>query len=136
MNLGLKLKMARNNCKFTQEEIAQKIFVSRQTISNWENDKSLPDIVSLIKLSDIYNISLDLLLKGDEKMIKHLDESTNIVKSNKKLIIAILINILIMIVGFIITQIFYTDNELLPIIFISIIMISSGVIFFNIIKMF
>lgn len=46
----------------------------RQTISNWENEKSFPDIVNVIKLSDLYNISLDQLLKGDEAMIEHLEK--------------------------------------------------------------
>mgnify|MGYP002226590752 FL=1 len=52
----------------------KKIQVSRQTISNWENEKSFPDIVNVIKLSDLYNISLDQLLKGDEAMIEHLEK--------------------------------------------------------------
>ena len=46
--------------------------------------KIFPDIVNVIKLSDLYNISLDQLLKGDEAMIEHLEKSTNIVKSNEK----------------------------------------------------
>lgn len=85
MDIGSKLKNARNDANFTQEEIAEKIGVSRQTISNWENSKSYPDIISVIKLSDIYSITLDALLKEDENMIKHLDESTNIVKSKNRL---------------------------------------------------
>ena len=51
----------------------------------------------MIKLSDLYNISLDQLLKGDEAMIEHLEKSTNIVKSNEKLIAAIIANVLLMI---------------------------------------
>ena len=85
MDIGSRLKNARNDANFTQEEIAEKIGVSRQTISNWENSKSYPDIISVIKLSDIYSITLDALLKEDENMIKHLDESTNIVKSKIRL---------------------------------------------------
>lgn len=97
MDIGNKLKNARNEANFTQEEIAEKLGVSRQTISNWENSKSYPDIISVIKLSDIYSITLDALLKEDEKMIKHLDETTNIVKSKNRLrkILPILIYILI-----------------------------------------
>lgn len=97
MDIGSKLKNARNDANFTQEEIAEKIGVSRQTISNWENSKSYPDIISVIKLSDIYSITIDALLKEDENMIKHLDESTNIVKSKNRLrkVLPILIYILI-----------------------------------------
>ena len=65
--------------------------VSRQTISNWENEKTYPDILSLIQLSDLYQVSLDELLKGDSKMIEHLEESTNIVASNRRLLAAILL---------------------------------------------
>ena len=102
MELGRKLKEVRMKANLTQEQVAEELFVSRQTISNWENEKSYPDIISIIKLSDLYSISLDELLKGDQKMIKHLDESTNIVKSNKKLIGAIIANVLLFLIMFII----------------------------------
>ena len=102
MEIGRKLKEVRMKANLTQEQVAEELFVSRQTISNWENEKSYPDIISIIKLSDLYSISLDELLKGDQKMIKHLDESTNIVKSNKKLIGAIIANVLLFLIMFII----------------------------------
>ena len=79
MEIGKKLKNARVQSGMTQENVAEKINVSRQTISNWENEKSYPDIISVIELSNLYSISLDVLLKGDEKMIEHLEESTNVV---------------------------------------------------------
>ena len=84
MMLGQKLKEARIESGLSQENVAEKINVSRQTISNWENEKTYPDIISVIKLSDLYSISLDTLLKGDQKMVEHLEESTNVVESNKK----------------------------------------------------
>ena len=82
MEIGKKLKNARIEAGLTQEKAAEKIDVSRQTISNWENEKSYPDIISVIALSDLYSVSLDELLKGDQKMAEHLEESTNVVKSN------------------------------------------------------
>ena len=97
MERGKKLKNARIEAGLTQEKAAEKIDVSRQTISNWENEKSYPDIISVIALSDLYSVSLDELLKGDQKMAEHLEESTNVVKSNKKLTGAILLNIILMI---------------------------------------
>lgn len=97
MKIGVKLKEARLQVGLTQENVADEIQVTRQTISNWENEKSYPDIVSVIKLSTLYNISLDKLLKGDEEMIEHLEKSTNIVKSNQKLIIAIIVNVMMLI---------------------------------------
>lgn len=93
MEIGKKLKSTRLQKGLTQEAVAEKIQVSRQTISNWENEKSYPDIVSVVNSSNLYEISLDELLKGDERMLEHLEESTNMVKSNKKLIVAVVVNI-------------------------------------------
>lgn len=84
MEIGRKLKDARAKSNLTQEQVAEKLFVSRQTISNWENEKTYPDIISVIELSNLYSISLDELLKEDKKMIQHLEESTNVVKSKEK----------------------------------------------------
>lgn len=90
MEIGSKLKEARMRTEFTQEQVSDAIGVSRQTISNWENEKSYPDIVSVIKLSDLYDVSLDYLLKGKEtkpmlSYMDYLEESTNTVKSKQKL---------------------------------------------------
>lgn len=63
MEIGKKLKEARMNAGLTQERVAETLFVSRQTVSNWENEKTYPDILSIIRLSDLYSISLDELLK-------------------------------------------------------------------------
>lgn len=71
MEFGQKLKEARNRAGLKQEELAQTIGVSRQTVSNWENNRSYPDIGSLMKLSDLYGISLDELLKEDRKIQEH-----------------------------------------------------------------
>lgn len=84
MEIGSKLKSARTKMGMTQEKVADEIGVSRQTISNWENNKSFPDIVSVISLSNLYSVSLDELLKEDKKMIEYLNESTNEVKSRQK----------------------------------------------------
>lgn len=96
MEIGKKLKEARLNRDLTQEVIAEKLNVSRQTISNWEK-KILSDIISVIELSNLYSISLDDLLKGDDAMMEHLQESTNVVKSNQKLLRAIILNIIVVI---------------------------------------
>jgi len=85
MELGERLKQARQARELSQEALAARLGVSRQTISNWENQRSYPDIVSLIALSDLYSISLDELVKGDKNMIRHLEESTNVVKSRTDL---------------------------------------------------
>ena len=64
MDVGSKIKQARLETKMTQEYAAQELGVSRQTISNWENGKTYPDIVSVIRMSELYQVSLDHLLKG------------------------------------------------------------------------
>lgn len=84
MEIGRKLKEARQMSGLTQENVAEKLNVSRQTISNWETEKFYPDILYVLQLSDLYQVSLDELLKGDERMIQHLENSTNVVKSNKR----------------------------------------------------
>lgn len=87
MEIGAKLRQARLNARLTQEETAQALGVSRQTISNWENEKTYPDIVSVVKLSDLFHVSLDHLLKEEQAMSNYLDyleESTNVVKSNDR----------------------------------------------------
>lgn len=74
MELAKQIKKYRTEAKISQEELAEKVFVSRQTISNWENDKSYPDVKSLILISEVFEISLDILIKGDiEKMKKEID---------------------------------------------------------------
>lgn len=55
-DIGSKIKAARIEKKLTQEQVAQLLGISRQTISNWENEKSYPDIISVIKMSECYNI--------------------------------------------------------------------------------
>lgn len=85
MEIGSKLRAARQRSGMTQEQVGEAIHVSRQTISNWETGKSLPDVLSVISLSDLYQVSLDELLKGDENMLRHIDESTNTVKSRQRL---------------------------------------------------
>ena len=62
MDIGSKIKNARIDAQLTQEQVAEALGVSRQTMSNWENGKTYPDIVSVIKMSDLYAISLDHLL--------------------------------------------------------------------------
>ena len=96
MTIGETLKNARVTSGMTQEQVAERIQVSRQTISNWENEKSYPDIMSVIRLSDLYAVSLDRLLKGDEGLVKHLEESTNTVRETRKMILIMLANLILM----------------------------------------
>lgn len=88
VDIGNKIKNARMQSGLTQEAAAEALGVSRQTISNWENGKTYPDIVSVVKMSDLYNISLDRLLKensSESGYLDYLNESTDIVESKNKL---------------------------------------------------
>lgn len=133
MEIGKKLKTARVNSGMTQEQISEAIQVSRQTISNWENEKSYPDIISVIKLSNLYNISLDELLKDDADMMKHLDDSTNIVNSNKKLLIAIALNGFLLLL-FIFCNGLIANNHYLMIGSVIIGILSTSTLFYQIIR--
>ena len=134
MKIGDKLKNARLKKSMTQEEVAEKHFVSRQSISNWENNKTYPDIGNVIALSDLYQISLDELLKGSDNFMKHLEESTDIVESNKKLIFIIVIALVAMIVMALFTE-FLPEKVFLISIF-SLAVIVTGLVYSEIIKRF
>ena len=82
MELGKQIKMYRLENKLSQEELADRIYVSRQTISNWENDKSYPDINSLVLLSEVFKVSLDKLLKGDVDVMKDVIQKEEVDKMN------------------------------------------------------
>ena len=73
MTFGKTLKERRSQLDLTQQEVAKKLYISRQTISNWENGKSYPDLDMLIKISDVYHVSIDSLLKGDQELKKSLE---------------------------------------------------------------
>lgn len=133
MEIGNLLKQARMKFSLTQEQIAEKLFVSRQTISNWENGKSYPDIISVIKLSDLYSISLDELLKGDRKMVRHLDESTDVVRSNKKLIGAVIVNIILFLVMIVIASIVPGNVFVIPAVF-CLVIISTSFLLYQIVR--
>ena len=68
----------------SQEELAEKVYVTRQTVSNWENDKSYPDINSLVLLSTVFNISLDILVKGDLKEMEEKIKSEDVTRMKRE----------------------------------------------------
>lgn len=70
MKIGKRIREYRKIYNFSQEQLADKIFVSRQTISNWENDKTYPDIQIIISLAILFNVSLDELIREDLEEMK------------------------------------------------------------------
>ncbi len=75
MEIGQKLKDKRTALDLSQEQLAEQLGVTRQTVANWEKGKTYPDISSVMKLSDLYGVSLDELLKEDADMKRHVEDS-------------------------------------------------------------
>ena len=104
MQICERLKAARKNSGMTQEEVAEKIHVSRVSISNWETGKTLPDIASLIELSDLYHITLDELVKGDPKMTEKVKNDVKASQSKTRVIIAVTVITLIFGIAYVICR--------------------------------
>ena len=113
MNIGKKLKDAREKSKLSQELVSEKLNITRQTLSNWENNKSYPDILNVIELSKIYNITLDYLIKDDYDMINYLKDTTDIVKARYKLSKQLIIGLYLIIwfLSIICFWIFFSKSE-------------------------
>lgn len=74
MEVGNRIREQREAKGISQDELAQKVFVSRQTVSNWERGKTLPDVQSLLLLSNLFDVSVDTLVRGDEEtMAKEIE---------------------------------------------------------------
>ena len=83
MELNEQIKKYRTEMNLSQEELAEKIYVTRQSISNWENGKNYPDIHSLLLLSSLFGISLDQLVKGDIEIMKEEIKKEETAKMNR-----------------------------------------------------
>jgi len=108
--LGKKIQELRKENNLTQEELAEKIDVTRQTISNWELNESTPDIMYSKKLAEVFNISLDELLdlSIEEKIIKQIDNNNNI---SKLILVALIITGFLIIVLLIVSIINNNKNN-------------------------
>lgn len=98
MEIGQKIQTIRTEHGMTQAGFAEKFHVSRQTVSNWENNKNYPDLSILRSISNEYNISFDTLLKEDIEYISHIDNASNqAIRATKwlKVIIPLLITMII-----------------------------------------
>ena len=120
--LSLKLKQLRKEAGLTQEQAAEKLSVTRSAIARWETDKGIPDITNLIAISDLYGVTLDELIKGDEKVEQKVKTDAK-AKKWHMLVITYLISIVVYIacfaivhrifmVGFLIATLFMLGIEL------------------------
>ena len=84
MNIGNQISTIRKEQQLTQEQFGALFHVTRQTVSNWENEKSYPDLQMLIDISNQFEISLDTLIKEDSKMVKTIDKERVLGKMKKE----------------------------------------------------
>lgn len=83
MNISRTIREERSKLSLSQEELAERVYVTRQTISSWENDKTYPDINSLILLSQVFDMTIDNLVKGDLEIMEQKIEKSDIKKMNR-----------------------------------------------------
>ena len=78
MEIGNRIREERGKHGLSQEDLANEIFVSRQTVSNWETGKTYPDVQSLLLLSNLFGVTIDSLVKGDEvEMTREIEQGAN-----------------------------------------------------------
>lgn len=81
MEIGNRIREERDKHGLSQEDLANEIFVSRQTVSNWETGKTYPDVQSLLLLSNLFGVTIDSLVKGDEvEMAKEIEQGAKKLK--------------------------------------------------------
>lgn len=78
MELATALKAARQQANLSQQAVADELHISRQSISKWETGKTLPDIENLIRLSTLFDLSLDDLIKGDTTMMTKISHDSKV----------------------------------------------------------
>ena len=101
MSVGSQIKQRRIELNMSQEALAEKIGVSRSAISNWEIERNYPDLQVIVSLSDILDIPLDTLLKGDTAVVESISTDTVQRKSlSKKLKFAYTFIVLLIILVF------------------------------------
>jgi len=84
MEIGKQIQQRRVAANISQEELADRLYVTRQTLSNWETGKTYPDINSLLRLSDLFHVSLDELVKGDLQAMEEKIKQEDIAKFRRE----------------------------------------------------
>lgn len=90
MELGQTIKDIRKKNNLTQSDFAEIFHVTRQTVSNWENEKSYPDLITLVEISDRFDISLDTMLKGDTKVTEKMNRDLKWGKWSKTILLSVI----------------------------------------------
>jgi len=103
MDIGNKIQTIRTTHEMTQAEFAEKFNVTRQTVSNWENNKNYPDMDTLCRISDEFNVSLDILLKEDQTFISRIDRTADrAVRATRVLLILVPLVIILLVAGIVV----------------------------------
>lgn len=90
MDISNQIKTRREAMGLSQEQLAEKLYVSRQTISNWERDKTYPDVQSLLMLSILFDTSIDTLVKGDVTVMEEAVERDRKLAGKRMIRLAVL----------------------------------------------
>ncbi len=106
MNLSGKIKKLRAENYLTQEQLAEKLQVSRSTISSWETGRSYPDLEMVIEICDCFNVSLDFLLREDEKMVRKLNFGTK----QKRMLIGMVLILTILLLNLLVSTLSFQAN--------------------------
>lgn len=125
MEIGNMLKENRTTYQLTQEQLAEKIFVSKKTISNWETGRTTPDLDSLIRLANLFDLSLDNLLLEGSSVVENIKKQGEIKRSKKYHRATFITNIVFLFI--ILTQTTFGSLST-PVIFAILIGIMSNVI--------
>jgi len=99
MNISEEIKKQRLKHNWTQEQLAEILNVSRSTISSWEVGRNYPDLETIVAISDLFEVSLDDLLRGDKKMLGQITDDTKIRKSQTKKIYLLLLGVVILLLS-------------------------------------
>lgn len=106
MNLSGKIKKLRGENNLTQELLAEKLRVSRSTISSWETGRSYPDLEMVIEICDYFNVTLDFLLREDEKMVRKLNFGTK----QKRVLLVLVFILAILLVNTVLSTLSFQAN--------------------------
>lgn len=115
-DLANKIKRYRTEKGLTQTGLAEKLSISRKTVSSWENGHSFPRFSTIIQLSKVFGIKVDDLLKGDERVIEHFNEQDKQVRKDKRILkVCYYLNLFLLILSYInMFKLFGFHSSLIP----------------------
>ena len=99
MDIGSRIKNLRMEQGLSQGELAEQLHVTRQTVSNWENNKNYPDLSTLVQITELFDVTFDELIKGDPAFVRETDENKKRAAKGRRWIWILLIMILLMASG-------------------------------------